>query len=360
MLILGLLLFALLVIVHELGHFILARRNGVEVEEFGFGFPPRLASRTMGRGIWRARYSLNLLPLGGFVRLKGENEADKRRGSFGAASFWAKTKITLAGVAMNYLVAVVLITVVAAIRLPVLFDHQFTLGADTRELRREIIVAAVVADSAAAEAGLEVGDALISLNGQPLSDGAQLSELTRANAGQSVNLRAKKPGGEVRDLSLSLAPNPADGRSFLGVAPQNVIERRSTWSAPLVGFVVTNQLVWETLKLLGQTVGELFAGNGAAASAGVTGPVGIVAIMGQIDSVVQLLLITGIISLSLALMNALPIPALDGGRLALSGLFRLLRKPLRPGLENAVHTTGFVLLIGLVILITIVDVKRFF
>jgi regulator of sigma E protease len=355
----GLLLFALLVVVHELGHFVAARREGVEVEEFGIGFPPRLVGRRMGRGLWRSYYSLNLLPLGGFVRLKGENEADKRRGAYGAVSFAAKARITLAGVAMNYLVAVTLISIVAAIRLPVLFDSQFTVPADTTELRRDV-VAVVVADGSAAEAaGLRPGDVIRQFAGQPLTSADQLAVSTRARAGQTVDMEVER-GGERISLQARLKADPADGRSFLGVGPKDVIEHRSSWSAPIVGFVVTNQIGWESLKLLGSAVTSLLSGHGAAAADGLTGPVGLVGVLRSVQSFTQLLLLTGIISLSLAIMNALPIPALDGGRLALSALFRLLRKELRPRLENAVHTAGFVALIVLVILISIVDARRFF
>lgn len=359
MLVLGLLLFGLLVVVHELGHFIVARRNGVEVEEFGIGFPPKIWGKTLGRGIWRTHYTINLLPLGGFVRLKGENEADKRSGSFGATSFWAKTKITLAGVAMNYIVAVILLSIVAAIRLPVLFDGQFTVASDTTTLRREVVVAVVAEDSAAETAGLEPGDIIQAFNGVGLTSGEQLAELTRTHAGQTVSLRFVREA-ETREARATLAAQPADGESYLGVGPHDVIERRVGWSAPIVGFVVTNQFAAETLRLLGSAVADLVRGDTAAASAGVTGPVGIVGILREISSIAQLLLITGAISLSLAVMNALPIPALDGGRLALSGIFKLLKKPLTARVENAVHTAGFVVLIGLVVLISIVDVKRFF
>lgn len=359
MIVWGLLLFALLVVVHELGHFIVARREGVEVEEFGIGFPPKIVGRKLGRGVWRSYYSLNLLPLGGFVRLKGENEADKRPGSYGRASFAAKARITLAGVAMNYVVAVLLISVVAAIRMPVLLDNQFTVSGDTKELRREIVAAVVAEGSAADKAGLLPGDVIREFGGRQLRSGSELSGLTRQNAGKKVHLAIERDGQRL-EVQTQLAARPEDGRSFLGVAPKDLVERRVSWSAPVVGFVVTNQIGWESLQLLGRAVYDLFNGRTTEASAGLTGPVGLVGVLREVESVSQLLLLTGIISLSLAIMNALPIPALDGGRLALSGLFRLLRRDLKPQVETAVHTAGFVALIVLVILISIVDVRRFF
>lgn len=359
MIFLGLALFALLVIVHELGHFIAARHYGVRVEEFGLGFPPKLFGRRLGKGFWRAYYSFNLLPLGGFVRLKGENEADKRPGSYGAASFRAKAAITLAGVAVNYLVAISLISTVAAIRLPVLFDSQFTVASDTTELRRDVVVALVTKGSPAEAVGITPGDVIRKLNGTDLTDPGQLSDLTKANAGEEITLSLQRSSQNL-EVRPHLAEAPADGRSFLGIGPQEIIERRVGWSAPVVGFVVTNQFAWETLKLLGSAVGDLLGGHAGQAAANLTGPVGVVAIFRAVQSLPQLLLITGAISLSLAIMNILPIPALDGGRLALSGLFKLFRKTLTPKIENTVHTTGFVILVGLLILISVVDAKRFF
>lgn len=363
MLIVGLILFVLLIVAHEFGHFIAAKRNGVDVEEFGLGFPPRVWSKRLGRGIWRTDYSINLLPIGGFVRLKGENEADKRPHSYGSASFGAKAKITLAGVAANYLIAIILISIVAAIRLPVVLDNQFTVGSDTTTLRQDVVAVRVVDNSAALRAGLAEGDAIRQINSQEITSSQQLIELTPQLAGKTVDVVVAKPDGAIQSLTVSLPLERDASGGFLGVSSQDLVERRVTWSAPIVGFVVANQLGGEAFKVLGQAVIQFLsgeAGSASSAGAGVTGFVGIIVIFNQIDSLSQMLLLTGAISLSLALMNALPIPALDGGRLALSGLFRLIRKPLTPKIENAVHTTGFVLLMGMVVLITIADVKRFF
>jgi len=118
-------LFVLLILVHEYGHFLAAKKNGVEVEEFGIGFPPRIGGKTFGKGIFRAYYTLNWLPFGGFVKMKGENEADKRKGSFGAASYPAKVIIIAAGVFMNLVAAVVILTVLAWVGMPQVIPNQF-------------------------------------------------------------------------------------------------------------------------------------------------------------------------------------------------------------------------------------------
>jgi len=140
LLIIGLVLFIGLIVVHEWGHFIMARRNGVEVEEFGIGFPPRVYKHKT-RGGWL--FTINLLPLGGFVKLKGEHDSDDEPGTFGAASLAAKTKIMAAGVVMNLITAFVLLILLALIGLPKLVDNQFTIQSDTKVVKNQIIISDV-------------------------------------------------------------------------------------------------------------------------------------------------------------------------------------------------------------------------
>lgn len=157
LLILGLVLFISLIVVHEYGHFIAARRGGVEVEEFGIFFPPRLLARKM-RGGWL--FSLNAIPLGGFVKLKGEHDSDTEPGSFGAANLWVKTKIMAAGVVMNLVAALLLFTLVALVGMPKLVDNQFTVKSDTQLVSHQILAGYIEPGSPAAKAGLESRDVL--------------------------------------------------------------------------------------------------------------------------------------------------------------------------------------------------------
>lgn len=156
LLIIGLLLFIGLVVIHEYGHFIMARRNGVEVEEFGIGFPPKVWSRKT-KGGWI--FSINLLPLGGFVRLKGEHDDANAKGTFGAASLWAKTKIMAAGVVMNLLTALVLLMGLALVGTPTLVCNQFTIASDTKYSGTSSVkVESVTPGSPASKIGLQKGD----------------------------------------------------------------------------------------------------------------------------------------------------------------------------------------------------------
>lgn len=411
LLIIGLILFIGLVVVHELGHFLVARRNGVVAEEFGIFFPPRLYSRKM-KGGWL--FSINLLPLGGFVKLKGEHDTDTAKGTYGAASLWAKTQIMAAGVVMNLLVAVVLLTIIALLGMPKLVDNQFTVKSDTKIVKNEIIIGDVEPGSPALKAGIKQGD-LISgawtgntnagqhctypeLNGTPNLDDLcpaappytafrttnQLTAFTKQYAGQKVVLLVARGGNKyVTDVQLrttaeiAASQNTNNPKGYLGVYPSSYTLQRSTWSAPIVALGLTKQFTVLTFEGLGKAVAGLgstiagaLTGNTAArqhgqtsASRQVSGPVGIFVILkdGSLLGYQFMLLIIAVISLTLAIMNILPIPALDGGRLWLTLISRgLFKKPLPARREELINGIGFAFLMLLIVLITVVDVKRFF
>lgn len=374
--IVGLFLFIGLVVFHELGHYLVARRNGIDVEEFGIGFPPQAKILRRRKG---TVFSLNWLPLGGFVKLKGEHDADTEKGSFGAATTWAKTKVMLAGVVMNLFGAIVLFTIVALLGMPKLIDNQFTVASDTKitrdvDNRGVIKIDYVVDNSPAAIAGLEAEDRIVSIAGQTIEKPEQLTEATENNAGQSVTVITNRDGEETsHELTLN-STSP-----YLGVAPYSAETgfqvRKSTWSAPIVAIGVTKDFTIATfkglgsaLKGLGSTFAGLFSGNKEARQAGqeqasnqVAGPVGIFTVLYQIskEGFGLVLFIIGIISLTLAIMNVLPIPALDGGRLFVMLMYRGLKRPLRQKTEERIHGTGFAVLMILFVVITIVDVRRF-
>jgi regulator of sigma E protease len=359
-------LFVGLVVVHELGHFIVARRNGVKVEEFGIFFPPRIWSKKTKDGY---DFSINALPLGGFVKLKGEHDADTSPGSYGAASLPAKIKIMLAGVGMNLLAAFVILTLTAVVGIPKLVDNQFTVASDTKVTSQQVLVGYVEPESPAEKAGLQVRDQLISLDSKPIDNVDTFPNLTKEHAGQTAELVIRRDGREQAvkvDLrgsqEVGASQNTDNPKGYLGVAPTEYSLRRSTWSAPIVAAGLIKQFTELTFKGLGAVVSNLFHGNAHEASQQVSGPVGIYVILkdGSLLGYQFILMIIAVISLTLAIMNALPIPALDGGRLFVTLLFRSVRKPLRPKSEELIHGAGFLLLMALFVLITVVDVKRFF
>jgi regulator of sigma E protease len=357
------------VVIHELGHFFAARKGGVDVEEFGLGFPPKAWGKTLKSGLL---FTVNWLPLGGFVRLKGEHDSAKAKGSFGAAPLKTKIIIMLAGVGVNLGAAFVLLTILAWIGMPKLIDNQFTVSSDTKVSQSRVYVGAVEAGSPADKAGLKARDRLISLAGQDtkttIASADSFPELTKKNAGQkvlitidrgdakqtlTVNLRSEK---EVSDSKKT--DNP---KGYLGVSPTEFTLRRSTWSAPIVAAGTIKQFTVETFKGLGKALWNALRGHGKQASEQVAGPVSIFVLLKDSSTIgfQFMLMIIAIISLTLAIMNVLPIPALDGGRLFVTLLYRVvLRKPLTQETEERIHGTGFMLLLALMALITIVDIKR--
>lgn len=361
LLIVGLLLFIGLVVIHEFGHFLAARRNGVEVEEFGIGFPPQAWKRKTKKGFV---FSLNWLPIGGFVKLKGENDAATEKGSFGAAPFWVKTKIMLAGVAMNLLVAFLLLTVVAWLGMPKLIDNQFTVDSDTSVAKNEVLVGYVEPDSPAQAAGLQSRDQLLAITSNGHADliktAGSLPDLTEKYAGQDVTITYER-GGEERAATVELRSSEADG-AYLGVAPAEYTLTQSTWSAPIVALGLIKQFTVLTFQGLGTAIAAVFQGDGSKAAEQVAGPVGIVAVLreGSLLGYQFVLLIIAIISLSLAIINVLPIPALDGGRFYMMFLARLFGRKLSRDMEERIVGASFIFLLILIVLITVVDVNRLF
>ena len=378
-------LFISLVIVHEYGHFITARRNGVEVEEFGIFFPPAIYKKKTKDG-WI--FSINALPLGGFVKLKGEHDSDTAEGSYGAASVWSKTKILVAGVTFNLITALVMFTILALIGIPKLLPNQFTVKSDTTTSSQKLIAGYIEPNSPAAKAGLKSSDQIVEIQQQGytpvlIDSKEKLPQLTKAMAGKQVKLFYKRGGYDNNAViklrsqaEVEASRKTSNPKGYLGIAPSEVVVQRSTWSAPVVAVGLTAQITELTFKGLGhalQGLGSIIAGtatgnkearqNGQAdASSQVSGPVGIVVILKQSSTLGMqfVLFIIAVISLTLAIMNILPIPALDGGRLFLMLTTRAVKKPLSAKQEELINAAGFFLLIGLIVLVTMVDVKRFF
>lgn len=375
--IIGLFILVFLIVVHELGHAIAARRNGVVVEEFGIGFPPRAWKKKLSNGVL---FTLNWLPLGGFVKLQGENDAAAKKGDFGAASFWVKTKILFAGVTINLLVAIVIFTGFAVAGLPKftgVIDNQFTVSSDTREVTDPVKITQVIDGSPADKAGLMTGDELVRFNGQQVSDVDVVRVLSKESKGESVQVIYRRDNVE-HTTTVVLRKENKDSNGYLGVGTSQRAVRQSTWSAPIVGTVVTYQLAEATLKSLGQLVVDLTTGlvdkvnpnsqvreqgdeKISAVSENVAGPIGILGVIfpsAREAGIGSLLFLTGLISLTLAVMNALPIPALDGGRWFVMALFKVMRRPLSRETEEKINGIGFLVLIGLILLVSIADIGK--
>lgn len=372
--IVGLLILVFLVVVHELGHAIVAKRNGVVVEEFGIGFPPRAWAKKLKNGVL---FTLNWLPLGGFVKLQGEHDAANKKGDYGAASFWAKTKILLAGVVINWLVAAVLLTVLAWTGLPKVLPNQFSIPADTTVTKKPVEIVALTPDHPAKKAGFEIGDTIIRFDGEEVPTTQRLVELTKENKGETVNVIYTRDGVEATK-QVTLGTDEKGG--IFGAGLNQREQLRASWSAPIVGVGTTLQFTWVTLQGLGDLVGNVVSGfflqfspdemtrqqageTLQKAGASVAGPIGILGVIfpaAEQAGLTQLVLLTAIISLTLAVMNALPIPALDGGRWFVMALFRAMKKPLTKEREEKIQATGFMALMLLVLIVTFADIGKFF
>jgi len=326
--IVGLVVLVILVVLHELGHAIVAKRNGVVVEEFGIGFPPKAWGKKLKNGML---FTINWLPLGGFVKLQGEHDAATHKGDYGAATFWQKTKILLAGVVANWLVAVLLLTGLALTSgIPKIIPDQFSIPADTTTVSTPVQITNLVDNYPAKKAGLQTGDKIIRFDGEKIDTVQQLITASKAHRGQTVAVEYTRDG-TTNKVNVTL--RNADSAVFgAGLGQQDSI--KATWSAPVVGVVTTAQYTWVTLQGFGNLVVNFFggligqlstseAGRAAAserlneAGASVAGPLGILGVIFPAASeagVAQVVFLAAIISLTLAVMNALPIPALDGGR----------------------------------------------
>ena len=412
--IVGLLVLMILVTLHEFGHFIMARRNGVRVLEFGIGFPPkaiawvkdpktkkwkRLSKKEWSKPQEGLIFSLNWLPIGGFCQMDGESDAETRKGTFGSVSFWKKTKILFGGVAMNWLTGIVIFTILAWAGMPEFLDNQFTIADDTRIEWVPIKVAVVAEGSPADVAGFKTGDYLLSVDGNAVKYASDLTSYNNTKAGQAVNyliMRGvdddciKKPtcdkdscecSKDAETLELVAVLNPEGSDYLLGVSMESSqMMKYSTWSAPLVGIGLTAQITAETFHGIGDLlwnlvrgVGSLFSfdsnvresGQQAISEVGesVSGPVGIIGVLFPAFTSAgpaNLAFLAALISISLACMNVLPIPALDGGRWLLIAIFRLRRKKLTKEIEERIVSRAFIVLILLMLIVTVLDITRFF
>ena len=347
----------ILVLAHEFGHFWTARKMGMGVEEFGIGFPPRIWS-------WKDKlgttWSLNIIPLGGFVKIEGENSQDELTPtSFGGKRKSARALVLVAGVVMNMVLASGLYMVGFGFGLPTILNGEVPNGA--RVTNRSVRVIEVHPNSSAMQAGILTGDRIVSVNGV----GYQLSEQARAAfkplpPETTVTLLVERASEE---LSFELTPARLEGLEIdgVGVALMDTGKVHYAWYlAPFMGIVAAFRLAGEMIVTLGVLIAGLFSGNGV--EGGLAGPVGIAVITGEVAKLGlgHILQFAAALSVNLAVLNILPIPALDGGRLLFLAIEAIRGKPLKKGVERTVHSLGFLALIILIIGVTYGDIIKLF
>jgi regulator of sigma E protease len=360
-----------LVLIHEFGHYLAARLMGVKADEFGFGFPPRAIGFVFDKGKWKrvgsrdtksyanTIWSINWLPLGGFVRMKGEETlSPDGSDSFAHKSLPARFLILVAGVVMNWALAALIFSVGFLVGIPAQLD-DVPPSATVRDAHVEIM--AVLPGSGADQAGLKAGDWLMSLDGRPVASvpEAQATIASFATTGATLQV------GIEREGQSQIFPATANyveqiKRPALGVELSRTGIVRFPWYQVVPqGVYVTWQYTKLILGALGGLVRDLFVEQ--KVSADVSGPVGIAVMTGRVarEGVWNLMQFAALLSINLAIMNALPIPALDGGRLLFVILEAVRRKKVTAAFEASLHRVGFLLLLALVALVTINDLRHF-
>lgn len=346
------LVLGLLIFVHEFGHFIVAKKSGMKVEEFGFGFPPKIFGIKRGD----TTYSINLLPIGGFVRIlgeDGENPNDPK--SFASRGVGIRAAVISAGVIMNLLLAIVLLIIGFKIGIPSVVE-----GNEDLNIRDQKVQIVTISDgSPAQQAGIKIGDGIIEIDSTKVESVEQVQDLINQAKGKELNLTIER-GEEVQNITLVPRENPPENEGATGIAlvKTGIISypwHISIWKGIEATFSMTIAIVVAFAGILK----NIFIGQGV--SEGLSGPVGIAVMTGQMAKLgfVYILQFTAILSINLAILNFLPFPALDGGRMLFLILEKIRGKKVKKKTENMIHATGFIILIILMILITFRDIFKF-
>lgn len=363
------LLLGLLVFVHEMGHFLTAIRNGIKAEEFGFGFPPRLAGVVKDdesgkwKVIWGSNhihggntvYSFNWIPFGGFVRIKGEDSnATVTPDSFAGKPAWTRIKVLGAGVFMNFVLAWVLLSVVLMLGFPQPVTDENRASVD----RVDIQILSVAKESPAEAMGIKPGDRVLSVDGVAMTGLEGTQSAIQAKRGSEISMTIDRFG---ETLTLSGTPRLAtpENEGALGISfAETAVIGYAWYEAPIRGAQATYHTTGAILGALGSIVKNVFVGEKAGVD--VTGPVGIVVMTKQMSDlgIPYLLQFAAILSINLGIFNILPFPGLDGGRILFILIEKIKGSPVKETVEQWAHTIGFLLLLLLMIFVTIKDVAQ--
>ncbi|MDO8609404.1 MAG: M50 family metallopeptidase [bacterium] len=350
------LILALLVLIHELGHFIVAKKNGIKVEEFGFGFPPRIFGKKIGETL----YSINLFPIGGFVKMYGEEYREMKdsntkhtltkdeQSAFVNKKPWQKAIVIIAGVVNNFLLAWVLISFLFTQGVPSPID--------------KVLIEKMLPNSPAISAGLKEKDYITSINVNnkkyEIKATTDLINLSKKFAGENIIFNVSRNN---KNISINIIPrkNPPKGEGPLGIAITSFIEKKYPWyQAPFYGLIESFNITQKIVKELSGVVFQLITLQ--KPSADVAGPIGIAQYTGQAikfgkNAVIELI---ALLSLNLAIVNILPFPALDGGRLVFVFYEWITKKRVNQKIEQYTNLFGFIVLISFAALITIHDILK--
>jgi len=375
------LILGVLIFVHEMGHFLAAVRNGIKADEFGFGFPPRIFGLfkdeksgkhkfVLGNREVKSKntvYSLNWIPLGGFVKIKGENgEGASESDSFSAQPAWTRIKVLAAGVAMNFFLAWILLSIVLMIGAPQAIDDN----ADAPNAKVQI--SQIVPGAPAEKMGLKIGDEILAArlsaggaagaereNWSEIKTAGRMQTLTAKSKGRKIILKIKR-GQETLELKGTPRIEYPEGQGPLGISLARTAIVSYPWYESIWrGLLAVFDLTLAIFIALGGIIRNLFLGEGMAMD--IAGPVGIAVMTKQAAALglVYVLQFAAILSVNLGIINGLPFPALDGGRILFILIEKIKGSRVSQKVEQALHTAGFFLLIALMVVVTFRDFIRF-
>ncbi len=354
---------AVLIFVHEFGHFIVAKKSGIRVDEFGFGFPPKLFGFKKGETV----YSINLIPFGGFVKIYGENPEETiklspddpaRARSFAHKSRWTQAAVLAAGVAFNVIFAWVLISIGFMSGLPA----PLSVAPEGEVTNSRVIITSVLPGSPAEKAGLKPGDALVFLRSGKGEIEAKETALVQnfiAESGKNPISFAIERGQEKQAFEILPEDGIIAGKTAVGVSMEEIgILKLPFFSALYEGIKTTGRLTYATAVGILDFLRSSFSGQGSLNQ--VTGPVGLVGIVGDAADlgIIYVISLAAFISINLAVINLIPFPALDGGRLLFVAIEGIRKKAINPKVVNAFNTVGFALLLLLMVVVTWNDISR--
>jgi regulator of sigma E protease len=354
-----------LMIIHEFGHFIIAKKFGVKVEEFGIGYPPRIFGKKFGETI----YSINWLPLGAFVRIYGEEGGVDDYRSFIGLKIWKRVLIVLGGVVAFWIAAIIIFSVMFAIGADLPIGDQDVAGLTSSQVR----IVAISSDSPAEQAGLKTGDIILKLTSPNdaksgpdtlnINKIKEFQDFTKNHAGKTINIEINR-NGKVSELHLAVRAVAPEGQGLVGVGLERMgtLIKKSAWyMAPINGAVYTWNATIGVLQGFYQMFSNLFMAKGLPQGSEFAGPLGITVFLANAISYGPgfFLYFIGMISVCLAIFNLFPIPALDGGKLIFLLIEKIKGKPVSAKVESAITTVCFFILITLSIFVTVkFDIPR--
>ena len=341
-----------LVILHELGHFLMAKKFNVKVEEFGIGLPPRLFGKKYGETI----YSINALPIGGFVRMEGEEKRSDGPRSFNRKPLWQRFLIVAAGVIVFWIISVLIFTFLGAtIGIPTAISDNQENVVDPR-----VQIIGVAKDSPASKAQLQVGDTILEIGKYDVSKVIEIQEFVEQYAGQETLLKIQR-GEDILNVSLVPREDPPSGQGAIGIAlTRSGLVKYAWYEAPVQAVVRTWRITGAIFEMFGALISGAVKGEGLPAGTQLSGPVGVIDLLKNSFAlgIPSFLSFVAVISIYLAIFNTIPIPALDGGRMFFIVLEGIRRKPLSEKLEQRLILISFLVLIPLILWVTVQDITR--